>query len=112
MLNQNNYILNKRDRSLGKWVGNITRFADSIHFESFNHAPCGIDCFTHTYGRYRFEEKDKVAFYLDSITWSGECKKPTEHINGSKSQTLFVAQKKDTLVFFVKKLETESRIRP
>lgn len=78
-----------------KFAGNLTRFSDKINFNSRNVSPCGNDYFTTVTGKYEFFDKDKINISVDSVTYHGEWKKPTEH------------RKPKDLVFLISKTKRE-----
>ena len=63
----------------GKFAGNITQFVDSVNFHSEYAAWCGNDYFTDVSGKYKFIDKDKISITVETVSYSGEWSKPTEH---------------------------------
>jgi hypothetical protein len=63
----------------GKFAGNITQFIDSLNFRSEYVAWCGNDYFTNVSGKYKFLDKDKISIAAETVSYSGEWTKPTEH---------------------------------
>lgn len=64
----------------GKYhYGDFVNFVDSANFISYYSAPCGNDCFRSVYGKYNFRKDNEIIFLVDSITYRGECRRPTFH---------------------------------
>ncbi|WP_346881804.1 hypothetical protein [uncultured Algibacter sp.] len=87
------YKLNKFTQR--KFAGNLTRF-NKINFSSEYVAPCGNDYFTTVVGKYTFINKNKISISVDSVTYQGEWKRPTEH---RKTEILFflISKVEDTI---------------
>lgn len=81
-----------------KFVGNLTSFADKTHFNSQFVSFCGSDHFTTVSGKYEFFDKDKISIAVDSVTYQGEGKKPTEYRNGKELEFL-ISKIGDTIIF-------------
>ncbi|PAM93124.1 hypothetical protein B4N84_19250 [Flavobacterium sp. IR1] len=80
-----------------KFVGNLTSFADKTHFNSRFVSFCGADYFTTVLGKYEFFDKDKISIAVDSVTYQGEGKKPTEYRNGKELEFL-ISKIGDTII--------------
>ena len=65
--------------SKGKFAGNITQFLDSSTFHSGYTAWCGNDYFTDVTGKFKFLDNDKITITVETVSYSGEWTKPTEH---------------------------------
>ena len=63
----------------GKFAGNITQFLDSSTFHSEYAAWCGNDTFTDVSGKFKFIDNDKITITVETVSYSGEWTKPTEH---------------------------------
>lgn len=63
----------------GKFAGNITQFLDSSTFHSKYTAWCGNDYFTDVTGKFKFLANDKITITVETVSYSGEWTKPTEH---------------------------------
>ncbi len=84
----------ERGFSYGNWLS----FVDSTNFMSGYSAPCGNDCFTTVYGKYKLIEDEKIVVSVDSVTYDGDCAAPTEY--REKKKTIFnIKQDGDTLIF-------------
>jgi len=81
-----------------KFAGNLTRFEDKMVFNSEYVAPCGNDYFTTVIGKYEFYDKEKISISVDSVIYSGEWKKPTEH-RKSKKIIFLISKVEETIVF-------------
>ena len=68
-----------RYRTRGKFAGNITQFLDSLTFKSEYTAWCGTDYFTQVFGKFKFLDNDKITITVETVSYSGVWKKPTEH---------------------------------
>lgn len=79
-----------------KSVGVSTNFMNDT-FSSGNFAPCGNDYFTHVNGKFLLYDRHKIVISVDSITYSGEDKRPTEFKNGIETDYI-ISQKKDTII--------------
>jgi len=75
-----------------RWSGNVIKFKDSVHFVSAYEAWCGNDCFVAVYGRYYFIDSLKIRFYTDTITYSGECKRPNVYTTSNPPLDLFLVK--------------------
>ncbi len=62
-----------------KFAGFLLYFKDDNMYISRYVAPCGNDFFTIVNGKYRFIDKDKISFTVDSVSYSGMDKRPTEY---------------------------------
>jgi|UPI000648757A hypothetical protein len=78
-----------------KFVGVLTSF--NKIYEDWNVAPCGNDNFNHSYGEYELYDKDKIMISVDSITHSGEEKRPTEYKNREETD-YSISKKGDTII--------------
>ena len=67
-------------------------FTENVHFNSYDSWECGNDCFTKTFGHYKFVKESEIELYTDSITRRGICKKPTEFTDKFPKQ-IFTIQK-------------------
>jgi hypothetical protein len=83
-----------------KFAGFTVSFSDYPYFTSGYTAWCGNDCFTTVHGKYG-GLPEILEIKLDSVTYRGECKNPTEYRNGQKLK-FAVSYKSDTL--FLRKL--------
>jgi len=83
-----------------KFAGNLTSFGDKMVFNSSYVAPCANDNFTTAIGKYEFFDKEKIIISVDSITYSGEWKKPTEH--RKPKEIIFLISKVDETIIFTK----------
>lgn len=72
------YKLFKFD-SMMPFVGNHTEFLDSSTFKSRYFAWCGNDFFTDVSGKFKFLDDNKIAITVETVYYSGEWAKPTEH---------------------------------
>jgi hypothetical protein len=99
---KNKYKLTKAPDKMGKWAGNMTSFDASNQFTSFYSAFCGNDCFTKAFGHYKFITPIRFALSVDSITYAGECKKPTERFLNPMKQVFQIETQKDT-IYLIKK---------
>ena len=79
-----------------KSIGVSTSFLNDT-FGSGNFAPCGNDYFTHINGRFTLYDRNKIMFSVDSISYSGEDKRPTEYKNGEETY-YFISKKGDTII--------------
>ena len=98
------YSLKKKNQK--KFAGNLTVFLNNQNFKSYYTSFCGNDYFTTVYGKYNFFEKNKLSVTIDSITYSGEWKKPTEFKKNeeiifiiSKNKDLIILNKEDNFSF-------------
>lgn len=66
-------------------------------FSSRNFAPCGNDYFIHINGKYLLYDKDKIMISVDSITYSGEDKRPTEFKHQVETDYI-ISKKEDTII--------------
>lgn len=65
--------------------GTYILFSDSLHYEIYNTAPCGNDCFITSLGKYFLFDDDELAFVLDSTVYYGMCgNEPTIYGDGEK----------------------------
>lgn len=83
-----------------KFAGNLTSFGDKMVFNSQYVAPCGNDNFTTVIGKYEFLDYDKIIISVDSITYSGEWQKPTEHRASKK--VIFLISKEEEIIVLTK----------
>lgn len=83
-----------------KFAGNLTSFGDKMVFNSSYVAPCGNDYFKTVIGKYEFFDKEKIIISVDSVTYSGEWKKPTEHRKSKK--TIFLISKVEEKIVLTK----------
>lgn len=81
----------------GKFVGNITQFVDSVNFKSEYTAWCGNDYFTHVSGKYHFLDTDKIVVLVETVTYTGDWTRPTEH-REPKQLTFTISIDGDTLI--------------
>jgi len=81
-----------------KFAGNLTTFSNKAGYTSEYVAPCGNDNFTTVIGTYKFLDKNKIAISVDSVTFHGEWKRPTEY---RKSEELLfsISKFEDTMIF-------------
>lgn len=63
----------------GKFAGNITQFLGSSTFHSEYTAWCGNDNFTDVSGKFKFLGNDNITITVETVSYSGEWTKPTEH---------------------------------
>lgn len=80
-----------------KFAGNITSFTDKNKFVSSYVAFCGNDNFTTVSGKYVFLDTDKIKIGVDSVSYSGEWKKPTQY-RKLIYQTFIISTKNDTII--------------
>ena len=81
------------------FAGNLTSFSNKkMAFTSEYTAFCGNDNFTTVTGKYEFFDKDKISISVDSVTYSGEWKKPTE-----------IRKEKD-LVYLISKIDNKIKL--
>lgn len=66
-------------------------------FGSGNFAPCGNDYFIDTNGKFMLYDKDKIMISVDSLTYSGEDKRPTKHKYGEEID-YSISKKGDTII--------------
>lgn len=79
-----------------KFTGNLTSFSvKKKNFSSGYTSFCGNDYFTTVAGKYEFFDNDKIYICVDSVTFSGEWKKPTE------------IRKKRNLVYLISKVDNK-----
>ncbi len=71
------YVLTKFTEQT--FAGFLVSFKEDNIYTSFYVAPCGNDYFTTVNGRYKFLNKDKISFIVDSVSYFGMAKKPTEY---------------------------------
>ncbi|WP_299435612.1 hypothetical protein [uncultured Aquimarina sp.] len=83
-----------------KFAGNLTSFGDKMVFNSSYVAPCANDNFTTAIGKYEFFDKEKIIISVDTVTYSGEWKKPTELRKPKK--IIFLISKVDETIIFTK----------
>ena len=77
-------------------------FVDSTNYVNYYTAPCGNDCFTSIYGKYKLLTDSTVSLTRDSITYRGECRmQPTEYPN---TKTEYVMSSKEDGGFTLKKV--------
>jgi hypothetical protein len=94
---RNKYKLVRAPKKMGKWAGDMISFGANDQFTSFYSAFCGNDCFTAAYGHYQLMASARVEFLVDSITYSGDCKKATEYFPYYLKLSFQLKQKNDTL---------------
>jgi hypothetical protein len=94
---KNNYKLTKPAKKKRKRAGNSTVFGENNEFTSFYSAFCGNDCFTNCYGHYQLIAGSRLEISVDSITYSGECKKSTERFIYQQKQYFQLKIQKDTI---------------
>lgn len=68
---KNEFQLTKADDEYA--YGDNVQFNPDNTFISYYSAPCGNDCFTKTYGTYRFTDERRVQFLLERIVVTGDC---------------------------------------
>lgn len=100
-LNQNDKIfeLTKKSEDVQIWNYHAIEFIDDSNFQSYDSWECGNDCFTATYGNYKFIENSKIEIRTDSITKYGTCEAPTKYTANVPTQTFQLMKIKDTLKF-------------
>lgn len=82
-----------------KFAGNLTSFSNKTNnFSSGYTAWCGNDNFTTVTGKYEFFDKDKLGISVDSVTYSGEWKKPNE-IRRKKELVFLISKNEDKIIF-------------
>ncbi|MDH7447599.1 hypothetical protein [Aquimarina sp. 2201CG14-23] len=86
-----------------KFAGNLTSFGDKMVFNSSYVAPCGNDNFTTVIGKYEFFDKEKIIISVDTVSYSGEWEKPTEH--RKPKEIIFLISKVDETIVFTKQSE-------
>ncbi|GHV44489.1 hypothetical protein FACS1894180_5900 [Bacteroidia bacterium] len=59
--------------------GDFIYFPDSVNFVSYYLADCGNDCFTTVFGKYHLLSATGIAISVDSVTYEGDCSRPTEY---------------------------------
>lgn len=90
------YVLTKIDTAKIKWSGNYLKFINKSTFESGYSSWCRNDYFTTVNGNYKILESNFIEFKVDSISYAGEWRKPTEY---KKITQIFLLSKiGDTLV--------------
>lgn len=67
--------------------GTYISFRDSLHFEIYNTAPCGNDCFFSTMGKYYLPTDDEFVLVLDSTINFGFCEDRSTIYMNSKMVT-------------------------
>jgi hypothetical protein len=98
------YTLTGINESKEYQLGNFVTFQNATDFVSFNIAPCGNDCFTTVFGKYRLVSKTEISFSIDSITYEGTCSQPTKYgIEEILRFDVVKADKENSLELFVKK---------
>jgi hypothetical protein len=103
-------IGNETDEKVVKFLNDSMRRRMAGFLASFENnkftsryvAPCGNDYFTQVYGKYEFYERDKIMIAIDSITYSGEWKKPVLYKYGEEIHYLI---SKDTNNIIFTKIE-------
>jgi len=83
--------------------GFLIHFTDSSNYVNYYTAPCGNDCFTSIYGKYKLLSDSTISLTRDSITYHGDCTQPTKYPN-IKSKYIIHPQEKGGLV--LKKIES------
>lgn len=68
--------------------GNALIFKDSIHFTSYYFAFCGLDCFRKVNGQYKRINKTTIELFINSVSYSGTCAKPTMYMYDEKYKNL------------------------
>ncbi|MBN8707456.1 MAG: hypothetical protein J0L62_16410 [Bacteroidetes bacterium] len=76
--NTKTYQLSYGD-SLPLLNGNITQFTDSLSFRSDYMMWCGNGDFTGVSGHYNFPDSNIISITVETVTYFGGWKKPTEH---------------------------------
>lgn len=79
------------------FAGNLTQFLDNSTFHSQYTAWCGNDNFTDVFGKYRFIDKDRIVIVVETVSYSGEWIKPTEH-RQTNYLTFTISIAKDALI--------------
>lgn len=74
------YYLDPIDTNLRLNYGNRISIVDSNRFYTYYTAPCGLDCFTHSSGKYVLTDQNHVQFIVEKVSYSGTCSgKTSEH---------------------------------
>lgn len=74
------FILKHKNDSIQIWNFKTVEFSENATFKSYDSWECGNDCFTKTYGKYKFIENSRIELQIDSIAHSGTCEAPTEYM--------------------------------
>ncbi len=72
------YVLTKFVEE-SRFAGYLLNFKENNIYTSRYAAPCGNDYLTTVNGKYKFVDKNKISFIVDSVTYSGMAEKPTEY---------------------------------
>jgi len=76
----------------------LTTFSNKTDYTSEYVAPCGNDYFTTVVGKYKFPGENIISISVNSVTYHGEWKKPTEKIK-SEELIFSISKFEDTIIF-------------
>lgn len=98
-----NYCLSKPAKTGYQW-GNWVNFSKEGSFESYYTAPCGVDCFPTTFGRYQIVDSLHIRLCIDSVSIHGMvCKKSIDEKVNINLGEFTVNRTDSTLTFIAKK---------
>lgn len=93
------FLLTKKYDTVQIWNYYAIEFTDNVHFNSYDSWECGNDCFTETFGHYKFVKEFEIELYTDSITRRGICNSATEFTDKLPKQIFIIQKDKNELKF-------------